>query len=294
MKKTVFYIILCAFAFSTFEINGKLVAGAVDPTIYSFWRFMIGGLCLLPFAIKDHNAREKIEKRRFSDYKYSIIASIILVPVSMYIYQVGICYCSAAVASVMICANGAVAIILGAIIFKEEMSKKIVLYICLVLIGIVCMMSPWNLPEGTTAKGLLLILFAVITFGVYPVFTKLACKKVTYSEHTCISLLLGSILMIPVVEFKGLSIMDGVMDNLLALLYAGFCVTALGYYSLNQIIKYSDVGTSAVAFFLKVIFAPILCFFYLGENISLSSIIGIVVISIGSAIKFSTMKESKQ
>ena len=57
MKKGYLYIILAAIIFSTMEISSKMIVNAVNPLQLSFIRFLIGGLILLPLAMKDMKAK---------------------------------------------------------------------------------------------------------------------------------------------------------------------------------------------------------------------------------------------
>ena len=52
-KKEVLYIILTALLFSTMEVALKVAGNDLDPFQLTFIRFFMGGLFLLPFALKE-------------------------------------------------------------------------------------------------------------------------------------------------------------------------------------------------------------------------------------------------
>ena len=58
MKKGYIFILLTAFAFSTMEIVGKSISTQFNPFQLTFIRFLIGGLILLPFTIKELQYRK--------------------------------------------------------------------------------------------------------------------------------------------------------------------------------------------------------------------------------------------
>ena len=51
MKKGFLYSLLTALLFVTLEPVSKLIAGEISPFAITFWRFAIGSLILLPFAV---------------------------------------------------------------------------------------------------------------------------------------------------------------------------------------------------------------------------------------------------
>ena len=59
MKKGLFNAILTAIVFVTLEPVSKLIAGQVSPYAITFWRFAIGSLILIPFAVA------KIKKKNY-------------------------------------------------------------------------------------------------------------------------------------------------------------------------------------------------------------------------------------
>ena len=61
MKKGAFYIAFATLVFSTMEIALKFVSGQFDPIQMTFSRFFVGGLVLLPVALK--KIKEKLPKR---------------------------------------------------------------------------------------------------------------------------------------------------------------------------------------------------------------------------------------
>ena len=51
MKKGILYVIITAVLFATFEPASKVIANDIMPYALTFWRFLVGSLMLMPFAI---------------------------------------------------------------------------------------------------------------------------------------------------------------------------------------------------------------------------------------------------
>lgn len=97
MKKGYIYILLAAIIFSTMEISGKMIATQINPFELTLIRFTIGGLILLPFAIKDiKNRNLKLNK---NDMCYFILTAFLCVVVSMSFFQLAVVYTKASIVS---------------------------------------------------------------------------------------------------------------------------------------------------------------------------------------------------
>ena len=57
MKKAYLCVIITALLFGTMEVSCKIGGSDLDPFQLTFLRFFIGGLVLLPFAVKEIKER---------------------------------------------------------------------------------------------------------------------------------------------------------------------------------------------------------------------------------------------
>ena len=70
------------------------------------------------------------------------------------------------------------------------------------------------------------------------------------------------------------------------LLYLGICVTGGGFAFYFMAMESSDVSTASLVFFIKPGLAPILAAILIHEKILPTTIVGIIIILIGSVITF--------
>ena len=117
MKKVAIYIFLTAFLFGTMEVALKLAGNNMDAFQLTFLRFIIGGLLLLPFAIKE--IKKNDTKLELKDYGYLLYLGTLCIPVSMLLFQFGVMHSNASTASVLISANP-----LFTIIFAHFMANE--------------------------------------------------------------------------------------------------------------------------------------------------------------------------
>jgi drug/metabolite transporter (DMT)-like permease len=174
--------------------------------------------------------------------------------------------------------------ILAYFVLKESLNKRKIGGFLLGLIGIVFMIRPWNLQEGNTLLGAMLMLLAAITFGLYTVMGKIRLEKIGLFRQTCISFLMGSGVLLIFILLMERPILAGVVENIWLVLYIGVFVTGLGYYFYFMAIKYAGATTASIAFFIKPAMAPLFAVILLKDVILWNTYVGIGCILAASFI----------
>lgn len=280
MKKVGLFIFLTAFLFGTMEVTLKLAGSDLDSFQLTFLRFIIGGLFLLPFAIKEIKINET--KLELKDIGYLLYLGIICIPVSMLFFQLGVMHSNASTASVIICINPLFTMIFAHFISNEKFNKKKFVVLLWGLVGIVFMVRPWDIQEGNTFLGIMFTLIAAITFGLYTVAGKNSVEKIGIIAQTSISFILGSLVLLIMMIFMQKPILQGVLDNIIIVMYISIFVTGLGYYFYFAAIKNSDATTGSIAFFIKPAIGPVIAVIVLGDKLLWNTYIGIAFILIAS------------
>lgn len=283
MKKVVLYILGSAFFFSTMEVTLKIAATGLNYIQLTFWRFLLGGIFLLPFAVSDMRKRNIV--LTFKDNMYLLFLGIICIPVSMVFFQLGVVYSNASTSAVIFCVNPLFTMLFAHFIINEKMtlSKGIALFIG--ILGIIFMARPWEMAEGNTAKGLIYIILAAAVFGFYSVMGKKSIAKIGSIPQTSISFIMGSLtLLLADIIFKE-PILEGItVSDFPVLMYISIGITGLGYLFYFKAIDKSDAATASIVFFIKPALAPIFAVIILNENIGWTGIAGILLILAGSFI----------
>lgn len=283
-------VIMAAFLFGTMEIALKIAGSSIDSFQLTAVRFFIGGLLLLPFAIKE--MRDNDIRLDIKQFLYLGLVGIICIPVSMLIFQIGVLKSNAATASVLISMNTLFTLIFARIIDNEKISRNKIIAIFVGIIGALFMIKPWDMQEGNTVLGVVLVLIGAAAFGLYTVMGKKATDQVGIFVQTSISFIEGSIVLAVINLIIGKPIIAGInMDNILPVLYVSVFVTGLGYLFYFIAIKYSNAVTGSVTFFIKPAIAPILAVLILHESIYWNSIVGIILVLIAS---FVNLRENKK
>ncbi|WP_280527954.1 DMT family transporter [Companilactobacillus alimentarius] len=286
------------FLFSSMEIALKIAGGQFNPIELNFIRFLIGGLALLPFTI--HYLKKNNVSLTKSDFGRIALTGFVIVVLSMTLYQLSIGMTTASVIAIMLSANPIFGLIIGFIFLREKLSRTNVLALILTLVGLLIIINPLHLSG---AMGIMLGLLSSIIFGIYGVMSRVNGNKIGLNglSMTCLAFLFGSgelgILMglshLPIAQripsgysefinipfFKGIS-----LQTLPLILYISVLVTgvAFGLYFVSM--EKVGILQASLIFLVKPALAPVLSLIILGEAMKANTIVGIVVILLGSLV----------
>lgn len=297
MKKGYLYIAIATILFSSMEIMLKTISQDFNPIQLTFERFFIGGLILLPFAIKSLKSKEKSINKE--DIIQFLLLGFMCVVVSMIFYQLAVTYTKASVVAVIFSCNPVFVMIFAYMFLKEEIHSHNIVSLILEIIGIIIIINPLSIklsPIGVT-----LTLLAAITFALYGVLGKKSTGKFGGEVVTCFSFIFGSIEMlililighIPYVstllttfsldKFANVPLFTGYnISNILSVIYVYVFVTGLGYASYFKAMEETSANTTSLVFFFKPVISPILAFIFIKEYIPINMIVGVLFIVIGS------------
>lgn len=268
------------------EVALKIAGTSFSAMQLTFLRFLIGGLCLLPFAILD------LSKRHYEltpgDLLYLFILGFICICISMLLFQLGVMQTNANLAAVIISINPVFTMVFAQAIVQEKFTSKKAFVLILNVVGLLIAANPLTLLQShVSITGILLTLAAAVSFGLYTALGKKRIDKIGGMAQNSIGFLFGSTAMAVMMLIMGQPVFSGIrMSSLPLLLYLGIFVTGIGYYCYNEAIEISGPSTASITFFIKPIFAPLIALMVLGESITPNLILGILFILAGSLLNF--------
>lgn len=298
-KKYIIYLVLSILMFSSFEVVSKSTKNSISPAQMTYYRFFIGGLILLPFAIRDIRAKHIQLNLKF--FLTFFMMGTLLVVLSMNLSQIGIAYSTASLTAILFSSNPLFVSLFSSIILKEKLTpgKLVGLLIGIIGLCVTCaniFLHPYSVTPNFIL-GAFLIIVAMLIFSFYTVFNKKLTS--TYSTFICTSFssIIGAVVLMIVTVIK--SIPSGINPFAFELhailpqfLYLCIFVTGLAYYFYFDALSNLDTGTGSMSFFVKPPLASILAALILGEKISLNLIIGIILIlfAVFISVKFGASK----
>lgn len=287
MKKVYIYVFLTGMLFGSMEVALKIGGATFNPIQLTFIRFLIGGLFLLPFAIRDLKKRQI--KLTAGDMVYLFSLGFICICFSMVLFQIGLMGINASLAALIFSINPVFTMVFAHYIVHEKFTKKKAIALAISIIGLIIVMNPQKLVSGdNNIWFLLMTLVAAISFGLYTAFGKKRIAKIGGVTQNSFSFLMGSATLLVVLIITGEPILEGIsIDTAPLLFYLGVCVTGIGYYFYLKTVEIAGPSTASVAFFIKPMIAPVFAMAILGETITVNIGVGLIFILFGSFVNLS-------
>lgn len=299
MKQGYIFIALATVLFSSMEVALKFVAGQFNPIQMTFSRFLVGGIVLLPLALRALKKRGvKLDGKALRTYALVGACGICL---SMSLYQLAVTRVNASVVSVLFSSNPIFVTLFAFLMLKEAISKHQIAGLVLDILGIICIINPFELKLDPV--GVVCVLGATLLFSLYGVLGKKQSARFGGVVTTCFGFLFGAaelmalaaLTHVPAVAsaltgaglelFANIPFFTGyTLKSLPIVLYVFLCVTGGGFASYFMAMERTSAQQTSLVFFFKPALAPILAFLILHEEIPFNMIIGIVLILCGSMV----------
>lgn len=291
------FIVLCAVIFSTMEVMLKTVHGVFAPMQITCLRFLVGGVLLIPFAVRSIRKKNAVLTRK--DLGFFACAGFLCVVIAMSLYQMSVTYTRASIVAVIFSCNPIFVTMLAHFLLHEEIHKNHVIALILELTAALIIIDPIHASLDPT--GALLAILSAAMFSFYSVFGKKRTPRFGGIAVTCLSFLFGATELVALLLFGrtaagaslygalGLKIFIDVplfenipLSALPALLYICCINSAAGFVCHMMAMEKTSAQEASLIFFLKPIIAPIFALIFLKEEIPLNMIVGIVCFLAGS------------
>ena len=269
MKKGILFAALTAILFVTLEPVSKLIANDVTPFAITLWRFIIGSVMMLPFAIM----KIKKEKIQITPKDVALIAilGVFIVCFSMIALQVGVKKAdSPALIAIIFSSNSIFTILFSMFILKDKLTVNKAIALALGVIGVLFCA---DFSSGTNLESVAYAVFASLSFSLYTVLSKKFTKKFGGIIQTSFGFLAGSVILFVFLLIMGFTtgdpaytIMPSVINVnvVLNLVYLGIFVTGLGYLFYFKAMEHGGAIMPSLAFFIKPVLTPFVTFFVNG------------------------------
>lgn len=285
MKYKIF-LVIGVFFVSFAAIFVKLIDG--EPSVIAMYRLGIGGLLLLPFALK----KQTIKNIKFHDFKFIILAGLVI-SLHYLTWFTSLKLTSVASATLIICTEPLVALGFSYFLYKEKIPIKqfMILLVALIGVGIVARGDIYLNKDAII--GDLLTFIAVIFFVVYLLISEKVVKKYSFITYTSLLFITAGLILliynlIMGYELKNFDSFSWIMIILIAI------IPNIGQLIFNYVLNYVKPSLIASGILLEPIFASILAVIILKDTIYSNQLIGgtIIIISVYFYIKFDTIKKT--
>lgn len=287
MRKAYGFAALTIFAWSTLASITKILLGTLDVMFVLAVSSDVAALSLLVYCIVTGKIKDF---HRCSVKEIGIMAGMGFVGYFLYnyFYLVGIDRLPSQQAMVINYLWPALIILFSAIIFHEKLTWQKTAAIVFSVAGVAVVAANGDLSQltGGNLGGVISCLTAAVFYGLYASLT----KKMTYPKEiamlmafivTGLSATICSIFSGSITEAAGLSGMAW-----LGLLYSGIFVNGIGYTSWMLALEYGNTSVIANLAYLVPFGSILVAHFVIREEISVYSVIGLVMIVGGISLQF--------
>lgn len=299
IKTAYWYIAVPVLLWPGMEVALKYVSGQFNPLQLTFSRVLVGGLILLPLALRSLRQREK--RLEPGTLKELALLGLLGIAFSMTVNQLAVMHAPATVVSGITSGNPVFIAALGWLLFKQPLERYKYISLALDLAGITAIIQPWNLH--LTLAGVIFSLLAPLTFALYSVLSRKLCIEYGGLTVTSLCFLFGAAEMIAVaglthipqvaemLSAAGLSVFARVpffegytWANLPFVLYIYVGATGIGFCCYFMAIEKSSALHASLVFFFKPILGPVYAALLLHEVITTNVWIGIFCMILGAAV----------
>ncbi len=281
------FILVAVFLFSTLELTSKLLGDSISPIGITIYRFMLGGIIMLPLCLKKIINKEATLS--FKDMFSLSLLGIINIVISMLSLQLAVYYGEASLSAILISANPVFVAILAKYILKESLSFVKIIGIIVGIIGVITIIGYESFQESKALNPLLGIIFGCVasfSFGLYTILSKKNVKKHGNVVTNTISFIIGSIVLGMIALISKVDVtFEITWFNVITIVYLGIFVSGLAYLSYFEGLKSVPTTTGAILFFLKPVIVSILAFIMFHETIYIGQFLGIALVIMGINIE---------
>ena len=276
-------LLLTAFFWGGTFVAGRFLANVAGPFSAAFLRFLIASIFLIFLTIK-------IEGKIPLPSKKQVFPVFLLGLTGVFLYNYcffsGLRYIEAGRASVIVANNPIFIALLSAYFFKEKLTPLKIIGIIISISGAVVVITKGNVAElfqNSIGTGELFMFGTVGSWVLYSLIGKALMKNLSAMMAVTYSVLAGTLMLFIPAVFEG---MFNIIPNLnftdwTCFLYLGLFGTVVAFIFYYQGIV--EIGPTKAGLFINFvpISAVILSFFILNEPITLSLLVGVLMVSAG-------------
>ena len=276
---------MAAAIFATMEVALKIGGNGLDSFQLTAVRFLIGGIILAPPAY--YECKKSGYRLNLRDTGWMALLGTVGIAISMVAFQIGVLRCNASTAAPLFCTNPLYAMVIAHLFTPEKMDRRKWIAFALGVFAAFLMIRPWDVQEGNTVTGMIIMVLAAVTFAAYSVMGKRSIARIGTFTQTSVSFIVGSIILLVITAAMGKPVVSGLAANLAVVLYCGIVVTGIGYLFYFLAIRYSDASTGSITFFIKPAIAPVFAVIILRETVRWNTVAGILLLITASVITIS-------
>lgn len=269
-------LVVCTLAWAGNALVARATAGLLPPISLSFWRWAVALLLLLPFTVAGLWAHRQVLASRW--LRIAVLAALSISSYNTLLYLAA--QSTTAINITLVNTGLPVAAFIWSIVLLHQWPT--VLTLCgavLSLLGLLVILSlgePARLLNLAFNRGDLIMVVAVLTWGLYSVLLRKWMLPVPGLVQLSAMLLFGVPLLLPFYLWE-LSYTGGLpmqAETFLAVGYTAVFASLVAYLAWNNGVRVLGPGTASLFSYLMPVFAALLSVALLGESLRWYHLVG--------------------
>ncbi|MFA6251280.1 MAG: DMT family transporter [Candidatus Paceibacterota bacterium] len=285
-----FLILLAAVFGATTGVLGKIVLEEIPSFSFTFLRFFIASIFLIPFSLKHLPTFKK------KDWK--IILLSLLASLNVILFSFGIKHTTANMSQMIYSAVPIISAILSFYILKEKFGFNKIIGIIIGFIGTITiiLMPLISNNSGGTIIGNFIITIAMLSISLYWVLSKKIKQEYSSIKINNYFIATTTILLIPFLFFDLIKnsywIKNVSTTSYLYIVFIAVFGTAICYLINQVLIKKTTPVMNSMILYLQPFITFLLAYLFLSEKLTILFIIGVVLSLFGIGIYNFSIKKS--
>lgn len=284
MRLTYIKLIATVFFWGSNFAMGKFAIQSFDPYSAALIRFLVGATILLIVLYRANGAFPSLTVWQWRMVLLSSFTGVFLYNV---LFFSGIQHMPTIRASLLVAFSPITVAVASWLIFKERITLIKWIGIMISLVGAITVISRGNFNSFFTGAswgfGEILIFGSVVAWTVYTLLGRVVLTTIQPLTLSAYSAAIGCLLLLIPAWQHGIvgSIPKASWQSWVAVIYMGITATALGYIWFYDAVKKLGAAQTTVVGNLTPVFAVFIAVIFLGESLTISTIIGGILVMIG-------------
>ncbi|MFZ3321221.1 MAG: DMT family transporter [Usitatibacter sp.] len=268
-------------------VIGRAIAGHVTPFAFTFIRWFVAVLAMMPFAWKELAESWPAIRRHWKKVAWLGIWGT--GPYNVFTYM-GLQYTTTTNGVMLNSAVPVMIIVLGWLIYRDTITRMQGLGVAVSLLGVLTILArgdPSVIASLSLNKGDLILIVGVAFWAAYTIFLRMKPAEIPGLALVASCAVVGTVLLVPLVAYE-MIYMGGRIEwtpaTMGAMLYVGVFPSFVAYVFWNRAV--AEVGSNVAGIFMHLmpVFGTLLAWIFLGERLHAFHLAGIALILGGIAL----------
>lgn len=261
-----------------------MVIDVIPPLLAFGIRFIISGLVLL-IAYTFERKKSKFKSQATTKWKDALILGGLIILGGQGLLVWGAQYLSSGMTALLNSTIPLWVAIITSIVFKQYLSKTIILGLILGFSGLIILINPFTSNNNLSLVGIISLTLSSVSWAIGSIYSSKKDPSISIFKSSGIWLIIGGFMLIiaslAAGELTNLQISNITINVIAAFLYLIFLCTAVGYAEFFWLLRVETPSIANSFAYIVPVIAVFLGWIMLNEKISIQTVIATSIIIIG-------------